>query len=58
MKDEIPFVWKGQTSDWNVEDDRKWVTEDTDKYFYKIEEKEKSTSELLQEGFEEEKKNE
>ena len=33
------FDWKVQTSDWNVEDDRKWVTEDTDKYFYKIEEK-------------------
>ena len=23
--------------EWNVEDDRKWVTEDTDKYFYGIE---------------------
>ena len=39
VKDEIPFDWKVQTSEWNVEDDRKWVTEDTDKYFYKIEEK-------------------
>ena len=39
VRNEIPFDWKVQTSDWNVEDDRKWVTEDTDKYFYKIEEK-------------------
>ena len=58
VRDEIPFDWKVQTSDWNVEDSSKWKTEDTDKYFYGIEEKEKSTSELLQEGFEEEKKNE
>ena len=56
MKNEIPFDWKVQTSEWNVEDDRKWVTEDTDKYFYKIEEKEKSTSELLQEGMDLQKK--
>ena len=33
-----PFDWKVQTSEWNVEDSRKWKTEDTDKYFYGIEE--------------------
>jgi hypothetical protein len=38
VKDEIPD-WKVQTSDWNVEDSSKWKTEDTDKYFYGIEEK-------------------
>ena len=54
MRDEIPFDWKVQTSEWNVEDSSKWRTEDTDKYFYAIEEKEKTTSELLKEGFEEE----
>ena len=39
VKDEIPFDWKVQTSEWNVEDSSKWKTEDTDKYFYGIEEK-------------------
>ena len=53
VRDEIPYGWKTQTSEWNVEDDRKWKTEDTDKYFYGIEEK-KTTSELLKEGFEKE----
>ena len=38
MKDEIPD-WKVQTSEWNVEDSGKWKTEDTDKFFYEIEEK-------------------
>ena len=28
-----------QTSEWNVEDTRKWKTEDTDRFFYNIEEK-------------------
>ena len=58
VRDEIPD-WKVQTSEWNVEDTGKWKTEDTDKFFYKIEEKkmiEKTTSELLQEGFKEEQK--
>ena len=26
-------------SEWNVEDSRKWKTEDTDNFFYEIEEK-------------------
>ena len=38
VKDEIPD-WKVQTSEWNVEDSGKWKTEDTDKFFYDIEEK-------------------
>ncbi len=38
VKDEIPD-WKVQTSEWNVEDTRQWRTEDTDKFFYEIEEK-------------------
>ena len=38
VKDEIPD-WKVQTSEWNVEDTRKWKTEDTDRFFYEIEEK-------------------
>ena len=29
VKDNIPD-WKVQTSEWNVEDTRKWRTEDTD----------------------------
>ena len=37
-KDNIPD-WKVQTSEWNVEDSGKWQTEDTDKFFYEIEEK-------------------
>jgi len=35
----VPFDWKVQTSTWNVEDSSKWKTEDSDSYFYKIEEK-------------------
>ena len=38
VRDEIPD-WKVQTSDWNVEDTGKWKTEDTDRFFYEIEEK-------------------
>ena len=38
VKNNIPD-WKVQTSDWNVEDTGKWKTEDTDKFFYNIEEK-------------------
>ena len=38
VKDNIPD-WKVQTCDWNVEDSRAWRTEDTDKFFYEIEEK-------------------
>ena len=37
VRDEIPD-WKVQTTDWNVEDTGKWKTEDTDKFFYNIEE--------------------
>ena len=37
VKDEVPD-WKVQTSEWNVEDTGKWKTEDTDRYFYGIEE--------------------
>ena len=40
VKDEIPD-WKVQTSEWDVEDSGKFRTEDTDKYFYEIEEKKK-----------------
>ena len=39
VKDEIPFDWKVQTSDWTVENSRRWRTEDSDKFFYDIEEK-------------------
>ena len=39
VKDNIPD-WKVQTSEWNVEDTRRaWRTEDTDNFFYEIEEK-------------------
>ena len=38
VKDQVPD-WKVQTSEWNVEDSGKWKTEDTDKFFYEIEEK-------------------
>ncbi len=38
VKDNIPD-WKVQTSEWNVEDSGKWKTEDTDKFFYEMEEK-------------------
>ena len=39
VRDEVPTDWKVQTSTWNVEDSSKWKTEDSDSYFYKIEEK-------------------
>ena len=39
VKDEVPYDWKVQTSEWNVEDTGQWKTEDTDKFFYEIEEK-------------------
>ena len=39
VRDEVPFDWKVQTSTWTVEDRGKWKTEDTDKFFYGIEEK-------------------
>jgi hypothetical protein len=38
VKDNIPD-WKVQTTEWNVEDDKSWRTEDTDKFFYEMEEK-------------------
>jgi len=38
VKDEVPFDWKTQSSEWNVEKDRKWKTEDSDRFFYNIEE--------------------
>ena len=40
VKDETPD-WKGQTNEWNVEAAGQWKTEDTDKFFYEIEEKKK-----------------
>jgi len=39
VKDKVPYDWKVQTSEWNVEDDRQWKTEDSDRFFYNIEEK-------------------
>ena len=38
VKDNIPD-WKVQTNEWSVEDSGQWITEDTDKFFYEIEEK-------------------
>ena len=38
VKDEVPVDWKVQTSEWNVEETSKWKTEDSDNYFYNIEE--------------------
>ena len=38
VKDEVPTDWKVQTSDWTVENSRRWKTEDSDKFFYGIEE--------------------
>ena len=38
VKNNIPD-WKVQTSEWNVENTSKWRTEDTDNFFYEIEEK-------------------
>ena len=39
VKEEIPFDWKVQTSEWKVENSGKWKNEDSDKFFYDIEEK-------------------
>ena len=39
VKDEVPTDWKVQTSDWTVENNRRWRTEDSDRFFYGIEEK-------------------
>jgi hypothetical protein len=39
VKDEIPYDWKTQTHDWTVEDTTEWRTEDSDRFFYGIEEK-------------------
>jgi len=38
VKDEIPYDWKTQTHDWTVEDTTNWRTEDSDRFFYGIEE--------------------
>ena len=38
VKNNIPD-WKVQTNEWNVEDSGKWKTQDTDNFFYEIEEK-------------------
>ena len=37
VKDEVPWDWKVQTSEWNVEDNRTWRTEDSDRFFYNME---------------------
>ena len=37
VRDEIPD-WEVNNSIWSVEDSREWKTEDTDKFFYNIEE--------------------
>ena len=39
VRDDIPYDWKTQTTEWNVEDDSKWRTENSDRFFYDIEEK-------------------
>ena len=41
VKDEVPD-WKVQTSEWTVEDSTQWRTEDSDRFFYGIEEKKKN----------------
>jgi hypothetical protein len=38
VRDEIPD-WDVQWTEWSVEDSRKWQTEDTNKFFYSIEDK-------------------
>ena len=40
VKDQVPD-WKVQSNYWNVEDTQQWRTEDTDNFFYEIEEKKK-----------------
>ena len=37
VRDDIPYDWKTQTTEWNVEDAMKWKTEDSDKFFYDME---------------------
>ena len=37
VKDKVPFDWKVQTSEWNVENNRTWRTEDSDRFFYNME---------------------
>jgi len=49
VKDEVPYDWKVQTSEWNVEDDMKWKAEDTDNFFYGIEEKNEEEEYLAEE---------
>ena len=39
VKDKVPTDWKVQTSDWTVENSRRWKTEDSDRFFYNVEEK-------------------
>ena len=38
VKDQVPD-WKVQNNYWNVEDTQQWRTEDTDNFFYEMEEK-------------------
>ena len=38
VKDVIPYGWKTQTNDWTVENTTQWRTEDSDRFFYGIEE--------------------
>jgi len=45
--------YKVQTTYWDAEDND-MVTEDSDRMFYKMEKKEQTLSEMLQEGFEKE----
>ena len=40
VRDDLPD-WDVQTTEWTVEDSREWKTEDTDKFFYKIEDTKK-----------------
>ena len=37
VKNDVPD-WKVQTNEWNAEDTSKWITEDSDRFFYNIEE--------------------
>ena len=40
VRDDVPD-WDVQTTEWTVEDSRDWKTEDTNKFFYKIEDTKK-----------------
>jgi hypothetical protein len=44
VRDDIPYDWKTQTTEWNVEDDMKWKTEDSDKFFYDMEQTKPETA--------------